>query len=96
MTGRCPKSYFFPKLNIPEQRAQRIQLNPNQLNQVSTYQGILIRNNLDDKGAIPRTGAWVGCPDIIPWGNVHENDAQTKFGTPTVLKLISWLLIHRF
>ena len=50
---------------------------------MSTYQGILIRNNLDDKGAIPRTGAWVGCPDIIPWGNVHENDAQTKFGTPS-------------
>ena len=50
---------------------------------MSTYQGLLIRNNLSDTGAIPRTGAWTGCPDIIPWGNAHANDAQTKFGTST-------------
>lgn len=50
---------------------------------MSTYPGILIRSNLGDVGAIPRTGSWTGCPDIIPYGQTPVNDPQATFGTAT-------------
>lgn len=35
---------------------------------MTQYDSILLRQNLDDKGLIPRTGGWTACPDIIPAG----------------------------
>jgi hypothetical protein len=49
---------------------------------MSTYQGILVRNNLQDVGTIPRSGAYTGCPDIIPYGQVIVNDPVATFCSP--------------
>lgn len=32
------------------------------------YKGILVRQNLQDTGSVPRTGGWTACPDLIPYG----------------------------
>lgn len=35
---------------------------------MTQYNGILIRQNLQDTGSVPRTGGWTACPDLIPYG----------------------------
>lgn len=35
---------------------------------MSKYNGLLVRQNLQDTGSIPRAGAWTACPDLIPYG----------------------------
>ena len=48
---------------------------------MSTYPGILIRNNLSDVGNIPRSGDWTGCPDIILAGQTMPNDPQATYAS---------------
>lgn len=35
---------------------------------MTQYSGILVRQNLQDTGSMPRTGGWSSSPDLIPYG----------------------------
>lgn len=47
----------------------------------TTYDGLLVRGNLQDTGEIPRSGSLSACPDIIPWGQTPVGDPQSTFGS---------------
>ncbi|MBS7539527.1 hypothetical protein [Ancylobacter lacus] len=50
---------------------------------MAQYGGILLRQNLDDKGLMPRTGGWTASPDIIAAGTQPVHDPQAYFGSDT-------------
>lgn len=49
----------------------------------TSYNGMLLRANLADSGAIPRAGPYVSCPDIIPYQQNVVQDPQATFGSAT-------------
>ncbi len=46
------------------------------------YNGILLRQNLQDQGIMPRTGGWTASPDIIMAGTQPIQHPQSVFSTP--------------
>lgn len=47
--------------------------------------GFLVRANLDDTGALPRTGGWTGCPDIVVAGTtaLSRQEIIASYGSVT-------------
>jgi hypothetical protein len=47
--------------------------------------GFLVRANLSDTGALPRTGSWTGCPDVIVAGTtaISMQDIIASYGSVT-------------
>lgn len=50
---------------------------------MTQYNSVLLRQNLSDNGAIPRTGGWTASPDLIAAGTSPTVDPQTTFGSDT-------------
>ncbi|WP_374628798.1 hypothetical protein [Pannonibacter indicus] len=48
---------------------------------MTQYDGILLRQNLQDQGLMPRTGGWTASPDIIMAGTQPTQDPQAVFST---------------
>ena len=48
---------------------------------MTQYDGILLRQNLQDQGIMPRTGGWTASPDIIMAGTQPTQDPQAVFST---------------
>lgn len=46
---------------------------------MTQYDGILLRQNLQDQGVMPRTGGWTACPDIIMAGTQPVQQPTTVF-----------------
>lgn len=46
---------------------------------MTQYDGILLRQNLQDQGLMPRTGGWTASPDLIMAGTQPIQDPQTVF-----------------
>ncbi len=45
------------------------------------YDDILVRTAKDDHGYMPRSGNYLGSPDVIPFGDMGVQDPQGLFGT---------------
>lgn len=47
--------------------------------------GFMLRTSIDDKGAMPRSGSWTACPDIIPAGTtaMSTNDLVATYDKVT-------------
>ncbi len=71
---------------------------------MTQYNSILLRQNLQDNGLMPRTGGYTACPDIIPAGvtpvkdptAVYTSDASyaTDPGQPVVEKASNYIYIR--
>jgi hypothetical protein len=47
------------------------------------YDSVLLRQNLQDTGTMPRTGGWTTSPDLIAGGTTPITDPQAKLGSAT-------------
>ncbi len=53
---------------------------------MTQYNGVLLRQNLEDQGILPRTGGWTASPDIIAAGDQPVENPQSVFGSAASYK----------
>ncbi|MET3824624.1 MULTISPECIES: hypothetical protein [Sphingomonas] len=50
---------------------------------MAQYTGVLVRQNLQDQGAMPRTGGWTASPDVFSVGTQPTTNPQATYGSTT-------------
>lgn len=50
--------------------------------EMAQYDGVLLRQNLEDQGIMPRTGGWTSSPDVFAGGTTPTQKPEQVFSTP--------------